>query len=309
MYPVKLITKSRPIGAIIVVPEKRRSLREDKIEQLMSSIRRDGLLNPITIDVADYLVAGYHRLEACKRLGYTHIDCRVVVDPFRDGKMERRAEITENLHRVELSTEERDELIRKYAALTGQETGSSEPVSKGGRGNKGTATKVAAELGVSKSTVRRALNPAVRREEKKDAPTVGMAEPPKVKPYDAMVAAWDAADAHDHERFLKHIGAVRGINPKPEHQPPPGPIAPPLWRNEPKPEPEPRFPKPVIAAHPQRRNKPALLAGIPATLSTASVGMEAVQQPGNAWLGRISCGWDGHEQARKEPPDAQKPPA
>ncbi len=42
-----------------------------KINELARSISEVGLLNPITIDPDHTLIAGLHRLEAAKRLGWT----------------------------------------------------------------------------------------------------------------------------------------------------------------------------------------------------------------------------------------------
>ena len=45
-----------------------------EIEELAESIKRFGLLNPIIVDTNYILVAGYRRLEAAKRLGWSSID-------------------------------------------------------------------------------------------------------------------------------------------------------------------------------------------------------------------------------------------
>ena len=56
-----------PIDAV-VVGEGRRELR--RLGELAASIREVGLLNPITVTENRRLVAGYHRLEACRILGW-----------------------------------------------------------------------------------------------------------------------------------------------------------------------------------------------------------------------------------------------
>jgi ParB family chromosome partitioning protein len=48
------------------------------IDGLAQSIEDIGLLNPITIDEHDRLLAGQRRLEACKRLGWKEIPVNVV---------------------------------------------------------------------------------------------------------------------------------------------------------------------------------------------------------------------------------------
>lgn len=54
----------------IRVNDGRRKIDEENVMSLMNSIREVGLLNPITITQSHILIAGAHRLEACKRLGW-----------------------------------------------------------------------------------------------------------------------------------------------------------------------------------------------------------------------------------------------
>lgn len=74
----------------------------------MESIKANGLLNPITLDQNLNLIAGLHRLTACKLLGLDRIECNIL--PYTDTNRARLAEIDENLIRSELDTLERDEL-------------------------------------------------------------------------------------------------------------------------------------------------------------------------------------------------------
>lgn len=58
---------------------KRRIRREDgDLITLMESIRRHGLINPVTISEKHELLAGHRRLKACRELGYDEVECRVV---------------------------------------------------------------------------------------------------------------------------------------------------------------------------------------------------------------------------------------
>ena len=59
------------------------------------------LLNPITLDQADTLIAGLHRLEAAKLLGWTEIEYTV---SGVEGLEAELAEIDENVVRTDLST-------------------------------------------------------------------------------------------------------------------------------------------------------------------------------------------------------------
>jgi ParB family chromosome partitioning protein len=94
--------------AEVTIGTNRRPLREDRVVELMESIKMNGLLNPITIDANCKLVAGLHRLTACKLLGFEEIECRVLT--HSDAEHARLAEIDENLIRSELDALERAEL-------------------------------------------------------------------------------------------------------------------------------------------------------------------------------------------------------
>jgi len=94
--------------ADITVPEGRRQLRG--IDELVESIRTVGLLNPITLTEDKRLVAGYHRLEACKRLGWSEIDATILTANDLDTEL---AMIDENLIRNELTELERAEALAR----------------------------------------------------------------------------------------------------------------------------------------------------------------------------------------------------
>lgn len=148
--------------AAIHVAEGRRALREDAVAPLMDSIKRLGLQVPIAIRVADevvmpddgevvsnvpVLVAGRHRLEACRRLG---MDAVPVVE-FSSEADARLWEISENLHRAELSALERDEHIAEWERII-----STQRVENPGRGRPGAAPATAKALGISASAVKQA---------------------------------------------------------------------------------------------------------------------------------------------------------
>jgi ParB family transcriptional regulator, chromosome partitioning protein len=92
----------------ISVGPNRRSVKDEKVAELMESIKANGLLNPITIDQNFNLVAGLHRLTACKLIGITQIECTIIT--CEDATHSRLAEIDENLIRSELNALERSEL-------------------------------------------------------------------------------------------------------------------------------------------------------------------------------------------------------
>lgn len=92
----------------ITIGPNRRAIKEQKVAELMESIQANGLLNPITIDQNYNLIAGLHRLTACKLLGFKEIECKVLTS--KDTDHARLAEIDENLIRSELDALERAEL-------------------------------------------------------------------------------------------------------------------------------------------------------------------------------------------------------
>ena len=82
------------------------------LDNLKDSLKRYGLLNPITV-TADYnLIAGHRRLEAAKQLGWTTINAIVV--PVDDEVTKLEMELEENNQRKEFTD---DELLEGYKRL------------------------------------------------------------------------------------------------------------------------------------------------------------------------------------------------
>lgn len=96
----------------IVVGERKRSLGD--VTPLAESIAELGLLQPIVITEDRRLVAGMHRLEACRKLGWQEIDARIVQ---ADDMRAELAEIDENLVRNELTALERAEQLARRKAI------------------------------------------------------------------------------------------------------------------------------------------------------------------------------------------------
>lgn len=86
----------------------RREVAPDKVKDLAKSIEQVGLLNPITISADHTLIAGGHRLEAAKLLGWTEIECTI---SDLSGLLAELAEIDENFVRNNLSVIEYGDLL------------------------------------------------------------------------------------------------------------------------------------------------------------------------------------------------------
>lgn len=88
----------------------RPALDLEHVAELKKSIAKIGLINPITVDVGHTLIAGAHRLEACKQLGWTEIEA---TELDLDMLGSRLARIDENLVRRVGTALERAELLRE----------------------------------------------------------------------------------------------------------------------------------------------------------------------------------------------------
>jgi hypothetical protein len=108
MTPAKIPIVRVRVGA------RKRPLDSAKVAELAASIAELGLLQPIGVRPDGTLVYGYHRLEACKQLGWTEIPA-VVVDG--DDLRAELAEISENLIRNELTLLERAEHLARMRAV------------------------------------------------------------------------------------------------------------------------------------------------------------------------------------------------
>ena len=89
----------------------RREAEPKAIEELAKSIAAVGLMNPVTLDQNNTLIAGLHRLEAAKLLGWTEIECTAM---GMDDVQAELAEIDENIVRTRLNRQELcEQLLRR----------------------------------------------------------------------------------------------------------------------------------------------------------------------------------------------------
>jgi hypothetical protein len=150
------------------------------VAELAQSIRAIGLQTPLTCIIRDdqhVLVSGRNRLEALRVIGATEAPVRIV--DFTDIEAQLW-QLSENLHRAELTKLQYDQQVVKYAELlkAKQAGGAAAPISAqqecqpeadklrqlgavyGGRGNTGGHREAARDLNIPEQTVRRAYQTA-----------------------------------------------------------------------------------------------------------------------------------------------------
>ena len=154
------------IGNIKINPG-RRDIQQRNVEELARSIAAVGLMNPITVTQDNTLIAGLHRLEAVKLLGWTEIECTV---SDAQGIQAELAEIDENFVRAGLSHRELGDLLLRrkelYEAIH-PETRQGQRNGQTAKNDKLTVLAVkpfsedtADKLGISKRTVERLVQTA-----------------------------------------------------------------------------------------------------------------------------------------------------
>lgn len=152
----------------ITIPDRHRPVDMEAVKTLAASMDKIGLRTPITIRSPNesecYLVAGRHRLEAAKQLGWEKIDCFIVDCSEDDAEM---WEISENLHRAELSVIQRAEQIGRWVELAAKVAqlgprSNAQPKEAGIR-------KAATDLNINRQDVQRAVKIATLTPEAKQA--------------------------------------------------------------------------------------------------------------------------------------------
>ena len=156
--------------ADISVPSTKRPLKEETVEQIMTSAPEFGVgLITVYEDAETHqfvLITGGQRLEAARRLGWTVIPANIV-----DWEPDRRRmwEIIENLHRAELTELERADQFAELTELRERRAQKDqildeadklsrvETVSKGGRGKKGGIREAARKAGITKDDAHRRM--------------------------------------------------------------------------------------------------------------------------------------------------------
>ena len=141
----------------ITISEGRRNIDYVKVSELAESIKIIGLLNPITVNKNNTLIAGAHRYEACKLLGFDEIEC-VVLDC--NELQAELAEIDENLMRCELHFTERGDYLKRRKAIYEELHPETKAGVAGGKARQNSASEIisfagdtANKIGISKRTV------------------------------------------------------------------------------------------------------------------------------------------------------------
>ena len=206
----------------IIVPPKKRSLKEETVEQIMTSAPEFGLGGtPVTVYRGEeaekfVLITGGHKLEAARRLGWTAIVANIVE---WDADQRRMWEIIENLHRAELTELERADQFAELTELRerraqkdqildeANKLSQVETVLRGGRGKKGGIRAAARELGITKDDAHRSIKIA------------GLSEPAKQVARetgldDNRTVLLKAAKAKDGVKFLREERKSRDTKKK-----------------------------------------------------------------------------------------------
>jgi len=202
--------------ADIIVPSTKRGINEERVEGLTASMTKLGLQTPITVYLDEKtgqptLSVGGHRLEAARSLGWTVIPAKIV-----DWEPDQRRmwEISENVHRAELTVLERDEQIAEWIELVERRRQKDQvsnkankpsqvaPVSKGGRGIESGVRAAARELKIGKDDARRATKVARLSDAAKQvARETGLDDNRRV--------LLEAAKAEDSAEYLREKSARR----------------------------------------------------------------------------------------------------
>ncbi len=145
--------------ARIQVGQRKRKLDEGKVRSLAESFESIGQLQPITVEQCEYgnyrMIAGLHRLEAAKLLGWESIEAQ----EFKgDAVAAELAEIDENLMRNDLTVLEQGEHLARRQELVGY---------KPWRPNKGdtmsplkATSEIARDIGLTESSAQKRMQAA-----------------------------------------------------------------------------------------------------------------------------------------------------
>lgn len=218
----------------IQIGKRLRSLREAAVTGLVESIGEIGLQVPISVatgvekregnsdGVSFHLVAGNHRLAACKRLGWEEIEADIVQ---MDADERLLWEIDENLCRADLTELERGEHLAARKEVYERLHPQTRQHISGGLARQGEASDklsfaedTATQIGVNQRTVQRAIRRVDKIDEKvrdriRDNPEIAdsgveldalaQMEPAAQKKAVALVESGQAAGIRDAKKLME----------------------------------------------------------------------------------------------------------
>ncbi len=99
----------------------KKRLRKDPgdLSDLVNSIHKSGLFNPVLVNEKNELLAGYRRIQSAKLLGWTEIECNIINAKSKLDKF--NVEVDENTARKDFSYEELQHIeeMKKYLNAKG----------------------------------------------------------------------------------------------------------------------------------------------------------------------------------------------
>ena len=139
----------------IKVGTRLRKIDQDKVNDLVESIRLVGLLHPIVVDANNNLLAGNHRLEAYRTLGKDQIPAQIIDMDELNAEL---VQIDENLILNQLTIlETAEHLIRREEILTklGKRSTVRDNQYAGVNSDTSTTKSLADEIGISERKYQR----------------------------------------------------------------------------------------------------------------------------------------------------------
>jgi len=118
-----LVLQKVPLSSIVTGPHQPRKIfQKEELEELASSIRSLGLLQPPVVRQKEgstlyEIVSGERRTAACKKLGWTEIPVLIIQE---EEEWHAHASLVENVQRVDLNPLEIAHALRRLMALTGK---------------------------------------------------------------------------------------------------------------------------------------------------------------------------------------------
>lgn len=141
----------------IVINSRKRKLNENKVKELAESMKLIGQLEPITVTSGNVLLAGLHRVEAAKMLGWDEIKAEL----FEGNELEcELAEIDENLMRNDLTVLEQGEHLARRQELIGRNVGRYAKSNSSTVLPLKTTAELAHDIGLSETSAQRRMQAA-----------------------------------------------------------------------------------------------------------------------------------------------------